>query len=160
MFEGQKAFLLFLLLCPQLYLCMFTMFGEIFVHVLFFSFFSLFNPTICWVCFCCQHSPVQDMNVRYLESLQWNACVHRLDLGLYSHPKEWGMESEPMLTPRGKPPLLEAQRRVEPAMLHHARQLAQHSITTNWATLALVQSTDWLYNQRESQWVRGQGLHK
>ena len=25
------------------------------------------------------------------ESLRWNACVHRLDLGLYSHPKEfWG----------------------------------------------------------------------
>ena len=32
------------------------------------------------------------------ESLGWNACVHRLDLGLYSHPKEFvGMESEPML---------------------------------------------------------------
>ena len=25
------------------------------------------------------------------ESMRWNACVHRLDLGLYSHPKEfWG----------------------------------------------------------------------
>ena len=48
------------------------------------------------------------------ESVRWNACVHRLDLGLYSHPKEFflegvkevgvrvGMESEPMLTPRGK----------------------------------------------------------
>ena len=22
-------------------------------------------------------------------SVQWNACVHRLDLGLYSHPKEF-----------------------------------------------------------------------
>ena len=22
------------------------------------------------------------------ESMRWNACVHRLDLGLYSHPKE------------------------------------------------------------------------
>ena len=22
------------------------------------------------------------------ESVGWNACVHRLDLGLYSHPKE------------------------------------------------------------------------
>ena len=31
--------------------------------------------------------------------------MHRLDLGLYSHPKEFGgMESEPMLTPRGKKP--------------------------------------------------------
>ena len=26
-----------------------------------------------------------------LESVRWNACVHRLDLGFYSHPKElWG----------------------------------------------------------------------
>ena len=24
------------------------------------------------------------------ESVRWNACVHRLDLGLYSHPKEFG----------------------------------------------------------------------
>ena len=24
------------------------------------------------------------------ESLRWNACVHRLHLGLYSHPKEFG----------------------------------------------------------------------
>ena len=37
------------------------------------------------------------------ESLRWNACVHRLHLSLYSHPKEFGgMESEPMLTPREK----------------------------------------------------------
>ena len=35
-------------------------------------------------------------------------CVHRLDLSLYSHPKEFeGMDSEPMLTPREKSPLLE-----------------------------------------------------
>ena len=23
------------------------------------------------------------------ESVKWNACVHRLDLSLYSHPKEF-----------------------------------------------------------------------
>ena len=56
----------------------------------------------------------------------------RLDLGLYSHLREfWGMESEPMLTPREKSPLLEAQRRVETATLHHAGQPAQR--TTDWA---------------------------
>ena len=40
------------------------------------------------------------------ESEQWNACVFRLDLTLYSHLKEFfkGMESEPMLTPREKFP--------------------------------------------------------
>ena len=25
----------------------------------------------------------------YGKSVQWNACVHRLDLGIYSHPKEF-----------------------------------------------------------------------
>ena len=38
------------------------------------------------------------------ESVQWNACMHRLDLGLYSHPKEflgeWSLT--PCLTPREK----------------------------------------------------------
>ena len=40
-----------------------------------------------------------------IESVRWNACVYRLDHGLYSHPKEffWGMESETMLTPRENP---------------------------------------------------------
>ena len=44
------------------------------------------------------------------ESVQWNVCVHRLDLSLYSHRNGksfGGMESEPMLTPRGKSPLPE-----------------------------------------------------
>ena len=37
------------------------------------------------------------------EYVRWNACVHRLDLGLYSHPKEFeGMESGPMLNSKGK----------------------------------------------------------
>ena len=57
------------------------------------------------------------------DSVQWNACVHRSDLGLYSHPKEFqGMEPVPKLTPREKSPLPEAQKRVEPAMLHQAGQ--------------------------------------
>ena len=41
----------------------------------------------------------------FLESVQWNACVHRLDLGLYSHPRDFTGEwsQNPVLTPRGKP---------------------------------------------------------
>ena len=33
------------------------------------------------------------------ESVRWNACVHRLDLGLFSHQKEllWGTEPQPRL---------------------------------------------------------------
>ena len=55
------------------------------------------------------------------EPVRWNACVHRLDLGLYSHPKEFfgGMESEPMLTPvEGKYPL--NQRDSEASQTHEA----------------------------------------
>ena len=42
------------------------------------------------------------------ESVRWNACVHRLDLGLYALPKEfWGNGVRTMLTPREKSPLPE-----------------------------------------------------
>ena len=39
----------------------------------------------------------------------------------------YGMESEPMLTPREKSPLPEAQRRIEPMTVHHSGQQAQHT---------------------------------
>ena len=48
------------------------------------------------------------------ESVRWNACVHTIVLGVYSHLKFGGMESELILTPRGKSPPPEAQRRIEP----------------------------------------------
>ena len=79
------------------------------------------------------------------ESVRWNACVHRLDLGLYSRLRVFfvclfvavfffffrEMESESMFTPREKFPLPENshQRSIEPTTLHQAGQRAQH--TTN-----------------------------
>ena len=55
---------------------------------------------------------------------------HIFLVGALSHPKVfWGMESEPMLTPRGKSALLEAQRRVEHMTSHHTGEQGQH--TTN-----------------------------
>ena len=49
-----------------------------------------------------------DMNIGSFESVRWNACVHRLDLGLYSHPKEfWGNEVRTHVNPKGKTPLPE-----------------------------------------------------
>ena len=67
------------------------------------SFLFVFNPTLrlshsvfvnsaYWVClklppFTRLRHECQDL----FESVGWNECVHRLDLGLYSHPKEfWG----------------------------------------------------------------------
>ena len=54
------------------------------------------------------------------EHVRWNACVHRLDLGLYSHAKEFlGNGVRTHVNSKGKSPLLEVHRRVEPALLHH-----------------------------------------
>ena len=62
------------------------------------------------------------------ESVGWNACVHRLDLILYSHPKEfWENGVRFHSNSKGKPPLPEAQRRIELTTLHHAGQWAQHT---------------------------------
>ena len=39
------------------------------------------------------------------ESVRWNACVHRLDLGLYSHPTEfWGNGVRTHVNSKGKMP--------------------------------------------------------
>ena len=44
----------------------------------------------------------------YFESVRWNACVHRLDLGLYSHPKElWGNGARTHVNSKGNTPLPE-----------------------------------------------------
>ena len=40
-----------------------------------------------------------------LESVRWNTCEHRLDLGLYSHPKEvWGNRARTHVNSMGKIP--------------------------------------------------------
>ena len=76
------------------------------------------------------------------ESARWNARVHRLGVGLYSHSKDFffffffffgggwvgGVKETPSLP--------EAQRKIEPATLHHAGQPALH--TTDWAIPALA----------------------
>ena len=52
------------------------------------------------------------------ESLRWNAWVHRLDLGLYSHPKEFlGNGVRTHVTSKEKSPLLEAQRWIKAVTL-------------------------------------------
>ena len=54
------------------------------------------------------------------ESVRWNACVHRLDLGLYSHPKEFlGNEVWTHVDSKGKIPSTGKfpQRRIEPVTL-------------------------------------------
>ena len=71
------------------------------------------------------------------ESVRWNACVYRLDLGLYSHPKEFGgMWSHNPYLLQGKNPLYQEnspQRCIEPTTLHNARKRAQHTTELFWS---------------------------
>ena len=62
------------------------------------------------------------------ESMRWNACVHRLDLGLYSDPKKFG-ENGVRNHVNSKRKIPEAQRRFKPGTvtLHHAGQRDQHT---------------------------------
>ena len=56
--------------------------------------------------------------------------MHRLDLGLYSHPKEfWGNAVRTHVHSKGNIPSTESQRSIEPTKLHQAEKRAQH--TTN-----------------------------
>ena len=85
---------------PAISLAFTLVFGEIFAYVTksnctcshilpswmavhagrgFFFFFFFF----------CHHLPFMDITSGSFESMQWNACVHRLDLGFHSHPKEF-----------------------------------------------------------------------
>ena len=66
------------------------------------------------------------------ESMRWNACVHRLDLGLHSHPKEFGENGvrtrvsskekiRLLFTKKKKKKKNPPQRRIEPTTLHRAQ---------------------------------------
>ena len=64
------------------------------------------------------------------ESVRWNACEHRLDLGSYSHTKEfWGNGVRTHVNFKGKIPSTgkkkSPQRRIESTTLHQAGQRAQ-----------------------------------
>ena len=85
------------------------------------------------VCFVTGIHPSRTCRSESPESVRVNACVHRLDLGLYSHPKEFlrnGVRTH--VNSKGKSPLSEKKslwRRIESTTLHQAGQRSQH--TTN-----------------------------
>ena len=57
----------------------------------------------CWVCFVAGIHPSRTRVSGSSESVRWNACVHRLDLELYSHPKELLGSQKSKLAPRKNP---------------------------------------------------------
>ena len=84
------------------------------------------------------------MNVKIAWICRMNACVHRLDLGLYSHRKEfWGNGIRTHANSKGKIPSTgkkSPQRKIEPTTLHQAEQRAQH--TSNWAIPAPISTVN------------------
>ena len=85
-----------------------SFFSSFFFFLLCFKYFKhkgshiLSEDGACWVCFRCCLSRMW-MSGSF-ESVWWNTFMHRLDLGLYCHPKVWGVEPEPRLSPREKWP--------------------------------------------------------
>ena len=73
------------------------------------------------------------------ESVQWNVYVHRLDLGLYSHPKGfWGNGVRAHVKSKGKNP---PQRRIKPTTQHQAGQGVQHTPNQLFQSLRRIKLT-------------------
>ena len=96
-YQSWPGFFFFFFFCiPQLYLWASPFW------VRFLRMWSFFDPTIevvtfclcgwcIWVCFVAGIHPSRIWMPGSFESVWWNACVHRLDLSLYFHPKVfWG----------------------------------------------------------------------
>ena len=70
------------------------------------------------------------------ESVRWNACVHRLDLGLYSHPKEFlGNGVRTSVNSQGENPSTGnnfPQSRMQPATLYQTGQRG-HILSTSYS---------------------------
>ena len=67
--------------------------------------YSIFVDGTYWVCFVAGVHPSRTWMSGSFESVWWNACVHRLDLGLYSHPEEfWGNGFRTHVNSKGKIP--------------------------------------------------------
>ena len=114
-----RALSIFLLCSPAVSLG-FTHLREIFFFFFFFAYVTVFNPTIEVVTFRLRGlfilgvfcvflvvagiHPPRTWMLGYFEYVRWNACVHRLDLGLYSHPKDFFAGNIPSMEknlPRG-----------------------------------------------------------
>ena len=82
-----------------------------------------------WCVFVAGIHPSRTRTSGSFESVRWNACMHRLDLGLYSYPKDfWGNEVRTHVNSKGKITSTgknSPQGRIEPTTLHQAGQRAQ-----------------------------------
>ena len=90
----------------------FTTLGEIFAYVIFFFFKSnhwgSHIPSSRMVhagcVFVAGIHPSRTWMSGSFETVWWNACMHRLDVGLYSHLKVWGNGVWTHVNPKGKFP--------------------------------------------------------
>ena len=82
------------------------------------------------------HYTFVDVACQSFESVRWNACVHRLDLSLHSHPKEfWGNGVKTNVNSMGKIPSTRKihPRRIEPKPQNQTGEWGQHTTIYQWA---------------------------
>ena len=81
------------------------------------------------------------------ESVWWNACIHKLDLGLYSHPKQfWGNGVRTHVNSKGKIPFTKKNlprggSNPQHSTQHQAGQRAQHTTTSYSGPKVAVSNT-------------------
>ena len=104
---------------------------------------SVFMDGACWVYFLLPTFTRLGHECQDLLSL----CngMHRLDLGLYSHPKEFGGNGvRTHVNSKGKIPSTRKkspQRRIEPTTLHPTRQWAQHIANELFQPLVILHNS-------------------
>ena len=84
---------------------------------------SIFMDGACWVCFCCQHSSVKDMNVRIFWVHAMECTCAQARPFILSSESVFGECSQNPCSLQGKNPLYlknSPQRRIEPMTLHQA----------------------------------------
>ena len=97
-----------------------------------------------------------------LESVQWNACMHRLVLALCCHPKEWlRVRSEPVLTPTEKSsqPDYSKEGQTHDAASHRIASLTSYQLNLSspwrWTKGRGGRGGGW---DKGIEWVRGRGI--
>ena len=139
---------------PQLYIS-----GVHHFWVRFLRMWPFFNPTIkvvtfrlrgwyhgaCWVCFCCRHSPVLDMNVRifWVCAMKCMCAQTRPWFTLSSERVLGWMEFEPMLTPRESKIIWFTQRSF---LTSNMREIQKRFLNKNFIYKHLTASATGTYN--------------
>ena len=137
----EAFFFFFFFYVPQL-----DLWGSPF-WVRFLRIWPIFNQTVEVVTF-----RLRGWWVRIFESVRWNVCVHRLDFGLYSHPKEFRGENgvRTHVNSKGKKPSTGKKFSSEEDRTHDAASSEPNILPTSCSGIKAGLKGDW-------SWGRGGG---